>query len=92
MLVSDFVKMVDWVIGRGIAPVVMLVIILIIVGYIAFRIVNTIENWITLTITILVIFLYASSMWVKGGTVEISIGTVVLGVFGHSIYQRLLRR
>lgn len=92
MLVSDFVKMVDWIIGRGIASVVMLVIILIIVGYIAFRIVNAIENWITLTITILVIFLYASSMWAKGDTVEISIGTVVLAVFGHSIYQRLLRR
>jgi FtsH-binding integral membrane protein len=84
--------MIDWLIGRGIVPLVGISIALIIVGYIAFKIVNSIENWITLIITVLVIILCTATAWAVRDTLSQFTSIVVLGVFGQSIYQRLLRR
>lgn len=92
MQVSYFVQMIDWLIGRGIVSFVVITIALIICGYIAFLIVNAIENWITLIITALVIILCTATAWAVRDTLFQFTSIVVLGVFGHSIYQRLLRR
>ena len=92
MMISDFVALVRRIMSLETSGLITMIIIALIVGAIAHKVVSGLQSIVVLTVVNLVVVLIWFEAWQPSATLLVGVmATVCLAVTGHCLYQRMLR-
>lgn len=91
MMVSDFVALVKHILNMDMAGLITLIIIALIAGAIAYKVVSGLQSVVVLMVTNLIALLVCFEVWQTGTPLGWVVSSVCLAVAGHGLYQKTLR-
>lgn len=89
MMVSDFVALVKNILNMNMAGLITLIIIALIAGAIAYKVVSGLQSVVVLMVTNLIALLVCFEVWQSGTPIGWVVSSVCLAVAGHGLYQRI---
>lgn len=91
MMVSDFVALVKHILNMDMAGLITLIIIAIVVGAIAYKVVSGLQSVLVLLVANLIALLVCFEIWQSGTPLGWVVSSVCLAIAGHGLYQRVVR-